>query len=74
MEAKRHEIVAAQKRCRKLYRAVVARLGGVCAIDRTWIRIVDYATVPCLIFGSHLWDIDKSSIRTIVESLLKGNR
>ena len=56
-------------RVRKNYS--VAKLGSFCTSDGAWMRIVDGKLFPVLVYGSHLWEIDrKATMRGIRRGLV----
>ena len=48
--------------------SVVSRLGGTCLNDDTWKKIVDTQLFPILSFGSHLWNLEKTSLSKTVDT------
>lgn len=70
--------VAVEDRSRKFYTAVnaaVARLAGLCLSNLAWKQIMDVQLSPVLFYGSHLWELDKSSVvRAVNRVYRKGIR
>ena len=57
--------IALDDRIRRVFGAVntsVARLGGKCFSELAWTTIMDAALFPVLTYGSHLWDLSRSTI------------
>ena len=70
--------IAVDDRIRRFFGAVntsVARLGGKCFSELAWTTIMDAALFPVLTYGSHLWDLSRSTIaQSVNQAYRKGIR
>ena len=57
-----------EARKRKFYAGVVTRLGGICSNDSVWMKIMECQLFPVLAYGCHLWNFEKSSLVTSVNT------
>ena len=66
--------VAVDARKLKFFGAInsaVARMGGSCLSNSTWKKIVDPQLFPILLFGSQLWNLDKTSTAKVVDTIFR---